>query len=159
MFAFVLNNKTGFDPKKKTIVFNDKKFKVVDIKKINDNIVRYLNRKNNFPVFFSISKNVQKTRKNNFQVFCFYYQKFVFFKICPCSLKISVLKVDTRNEILSFFYFLFCRQNSKKTFLISLGGDIRRSIKYPKTNSEGIRRNCGQKVYFGSIRWIRPKLG
>jgi hypothetical protein len=29
----------------------------------------------------------------------------------------------------------------------------------PKKISESIRRNCGQKVYFGRIRWIRPKLG
>ena len=37
----------------------------------------------------------------------------------PTTLKISVLEVDTRNEILSFFYFLFCLQNSKKKILIS----------------------------------------
>jgi hypothetical protein len=38
-------------------------------------------------------------------------------------------------------------------------GDIRRSIKLPKIFSEGIRKNCGQKVYFNSTRWTRPKLG
>ena len=30
------------------------------------------------------------------------------------TLKITVFKVDTRNEILLFLYFLFCLQNSKK---------------------------------------------
>ena len=72
--------------------------------------------------------------------------------------------MDTRNGILSFFYFLFCLSKFEKkifdfiTLLINVLGDIRRSIKLPKQFSGSIRRNCGQKVYFGSIRWIRPKL-
>jgi hypothetical protein len=29
----------------------------------------------------------------------------------------------------------------------------------PKKFSDGIQRNCGQYVHFGSMRWTRPKLG
>ena len=66
---------------------------------------------------------------------------------CISTLKISGSKVDTRNEILGFFQFLFCLQNSKKHFdaiilLINILGDIRRSIKLPKNVLEGIRSNC-----------------
>ena len=80
------------------------------------------------------------------------------------TLKIADLKVGTRNEILSFFTFCSVFKIRKIFFdiiilLTNVFGDIRRSIKLPKTFSEGIRRNCGQKVYFGSTRWVRPKLG
>ena len=37
----------------------------------------------------------------------------------PLTLKLPDFKIKTRNEILSFFYFLFCLQNSKLFFLIS----------------------------------------
>ena len=36
------------------------------------------------------------------------------FSLSQTTSKITVFKVDTRNEILSIFYFLFCLQNSKK---------------------------------------------
>ena len=69
------------------------------------------------------------------------------------TLKITGFKVDTSNEILSFFQFLFCLQNSKKNFdaiilHINLLGNIRRSIKLPKKLLEGIRSNCWKKFIF-----------
>ena len=80
------------------------------------------------------------------------------------TVKIPVPKVDTRNEIFHFFTFCSVLKIRKIFFeiiilLTNVFGDIKRSIKLPKTFSESIRRNCGQKVYFGSTRWVRPKLG
>ena len=80
------------------------------------------------------------------------------------TVKIPVLKVDTRNEIFNFFTFCSVLKIRKLFFeiiilLTNVFGDIRRSVKLPKKFSDCIQRNCGQQVYFGSIRWARPKLG
>jgi len=100
---------------------------------------------------------------NNKNCFIICTKKFIF-QTRLSTVKISDRKVRRRNEILSFFTFwsvfkirkFFC---DIIILLTNVFGDIKRSIKLPKTFSEGIRRNCGQKVYFGSTRWVRPKLG
>ena len=72
--------------------------------------------------------------------------------------------MDTRNEIFHFFTFCSVLKIRKLFFeiiilLTNVFGDIRRSVKLPKKFSDGIQRNCGQQVHFGSIRWTRPKFG
>ena len=84
--------------------------------------------------------------------------------LTKATVKISDRKVHRRNEILSFFTFCSVFKIQKLFYdmiilLTNVLGDIKRSIKLPKIFSEGIRRNCEQKVYFGSTRWVRRKLG
>ena len=78
-------------------------------------------------------------------------------------LKITGFKVDT-NEILLFFYFLFCLQNSKKNLWCHhiankcFEGTLLGLLSCQKKLLGGIRSNCWQKLHFGSTRWIRPKV-
>lgn len=69
--------------------------------------------------------------------------------------------MDTRNEIFQFFTFCSVLKIRKLFFEIiilvtNVFGDMR-SVKLPKNVSDGIQRNFGQQVHFGSMD--KAKIG